>query len=40
MREKITVTHNTIYNIDAVKKDPQTFIDATKEIGLEVNTEN
>jgi hypothetical protein len=26
-------------NIDAIKKNTETFIDASKEIGLEVNTE-
>jgi hypothetical protein len=28
------------YNIDTIKKNTQTLIDAAKEIGLEVNTEN
>jgi hypothetical protein len=27
-------------NIDAIKKNTQTLIDASKEVGLEVNTEN
>jgi hypothetical protein len=26
-------------NIDTIKKNTQTFIDASKEVGLEVNTE-
>jgi hypothetical protein len=27
-------------NVDTVKKNPQTLIDASKEVGLEVNREN